>query len=113
MSDLRFYLDENVNPTVADQPRQHGIDAVTARDLGVLGDTDVSHLHRAASLGRVLCTHDQDFLRMAAADDEHAGIAFADHYGATIGGWVRALRNLHAEVRMEEIKGTVRFLNVK
>lgn len=42
MSELRFYLDENVNPMVSEQLRQHGIDAVTARDLGVLGDADIS-----------------------------------------------------------------------
>ncbi len=113
MSELRFYLDENVNPMVSEQLRQHGIDAVTARDLGVLGDADISHLHRAASLGRVLCTHDQDFLSMAAAGYDHAGIVFAEHYGATIGGWVRALRSLHAAVTMEAIKGTISFLKVK
>jgi hypothetical protein len=113
MTELRFYLDENVNPTVADQLGLHGIDAVTVRDLDMLGDVDTHHLYRAAELGRVLCTHDQDFLMLAASGFEHAGIAFAEHYGATIGGWVKALRSLHDEVTMEEIKGTVRFLRLR
>jgi hypothetical protein len=62
---------------------------------------------------RVLCTQDQDFLRLAKVNYEHAGIAFGVQYGATIGGWVRALRDLHATTTAEEMQQQVRFLNVK
>ena len=61
---LRFYLDENINPIVADQLKLHGIDAVSVKELGKLGDSDPDHLARATGLERVLCTHDQDFLRL-------------------------------------------------
>ena len=90
-----------------------GIDAITVRDLELLGDSDPNHLQRATQTGRVLCTHDQDYPRMNAEGVEHAGIAFAEQYGATIGGWVKALLNLHATTTAEEMIGQIRFLNVK
>lgn len=64
-------------------------------------------------MGRVLCTHDQDFLRMNAEGVEHVGIAFAQGSEATIGGWVRALRALHSEKTAEEMRGQVKFLSMK
>jgi Domain of unknown function (DUF5615) len=113
LTEIRFYLDENVNVEIAVQLRKHGIDVVTVRDLELLGDEDPNHLQLATELGRVLCTHDQDFPRMSAKGIAHSGIGFAQQYGATIGGWVKALRNLHATKTAEEMKGQIVFLSVK
>jgi hypothetical protein len=98
---------------IAAQLKRNGIDVVTVRELGLLGDTDANHLQLAAQMGRVLCTHDQDFLRMNAEGMEHAGIAFGEQYGSTIGGWVKALRKLHATMTAEDIQGQVIYLSVK
>ena len=51
--DLRFYLDENMPVEIAKQLKSRGIDVVTARELGALGDSDEKHLRRAAEMGRV------------------------------------------------------------
>jgi hypothetical protein len=110
LSELRFYLDENVPLVVAEQLARSGIDAVSVHSLDRLGDTDEDHLQRATAMGRMLCTHDQDFLRITATGIEHAGIAFADQYNATIGGWVRGLRALHARMSAEEAVRHVEFL---
>ncbi|MCE7947039.1 MAG: hypothetical protein DYG88_06390 [Chloroflexi bacterium CFX4] len=67
MAALHFYLDENMPVVIADQLRQRGIEAVTVRELGRLGDSDDSHLQRAANMGCVLCTFDTDFVVLAAA----------------------------------------------
>lgn len=56
-------------------------------------------------MGYVLCTHDQDFLRMNAEGVPHAGIVFAEQYHSTMGGWVRELRKLHDELNAEEMVG--------
>jgi hypothetical protein len=112
VSELRFYLDENVPTEVGLQLRSSGIDAVTARDLGSLGATDRDHLQRATAQSRMLCTHDQDFLRLAAAGTEHAGIAFAPQTRVSIGGWVRELRALHTRFEAEQVKNLVFFLSL-
>ena len=98
---------------IAEQLTVSEMDAVSAHSLDSLGNADENHPHRAKETGRVLCTHGQDFLRMAAEGVEHTGVAFAPQYGATIGGWVRALRALHARVTAEEMIGQVVFLSLK
>lgn len=113
MSEIRFYIDENVEVEVTPQLAQHGIVAVSAKTLGKLGDTDANHLQRAAEMGYVLCTYDQDFLRMNAEGFEHTGIIFAIQYQSTIGGWVKALRQIHAETTTEAMIGQIKFISVK
>jgi len=113
LTDLRFYLDENLSPVIAEQLILYGIDAVSARDLGELGDEDEHHLQRAAKKGRALCTQDQDFLRMAVTMTDHAGIVFAQQFNASVGGWVRALRALHARMDAEDVQGQVVFLSLR
>lgn len=112
-SELSFYLDENVPTEVSRQLALSGIDALSVRDLGELGAGDPDHLLRATRLGRVLCSHDQDFLRLAAEGIEHAGIAFGRQRDASIGGWVRALRSLHARFSSAEAHHRVFFLSLQ
>ncbi|MGH2537392.1 MAG: DUF5615 family PIN-like protein [Candidatus Promineifilaceae bacterium] len=64
---------------------------VGARDLGLLGEEDTTHLERATRDGRVQVTTDADFLQLAAAGMQHAGIVFGVQEGRTIGDWVRDL----------------------
>ncbi len=90
-SDIRLYFDEGVQVSIAEQMRRLGIDAVTVRDLRLLGETDIQHLRRATEMGRVLCTYDTDFLRLHAQGHEHAGIIFGIQNQASVGDWVRAL----------------------
>jgi predicted nuclease of predicted toxin-antitoxin system len=106
----RFYLDENVPVAVEAQLATHGVDVVSARTVAALGEPDPDHLRRAASLGRVLCTHDQDFLRLAAQGVEHAGIVFARVRTFGIGQWVRALLRLHQQAEADSLRGRVVFL---
>ena len=58
---LRFYLDENVPVEVARQLHARGIEAATARDLGLLGEPDERHFEVVSTAGYVLCTYDADF----------------------------------------------------
>lgn len=110
MSELRFYLDEQMPVAIAEQLRLRGIDAVTVRDLGYLGDDDLSHLRRATSMERVVCTQDQDFLRLASQGIAHAGIAFAIQGQTSIGDWVRGLVRLHAERNAELMENAIIYI---
>ena len=101
MSELRFYFDESVELAVSEQLAAGGLDVVSTHSLQQLGDADPNHLARATEMGRLLCTYDQDFLRLASEGFEHARIIFAPHQKASIGGWVRELKALHAKMTAE------------
>jgi predicted nuclease of predicted toxin-antitoxin system len=88
---LRFYLDENVPVEIARQLKSLGIDSITVRDLDLLGDSDENHLQRATVMGRVLCTHDSDYIQLASGGMAHAGIVFGQQDIHHIGAWVKAL----------------------
>ena len=107
---LRFYLDENLPVEIARQLRLRGIDVVTARDLGLLSAGDAQHLARAQAMGYVLCTHDADFLELAASGVEHNGIVFGQQDVHYIGDWVNWLALMHAIYTTDEMINRIEFL---
>lgn len=109
---IRLYLDENVQVTVAEQLKRRQIEIVTVRDLGALGDADKTHLERATEMGYVLCTYDQDFLRLASTGAEHTGIVFGKRQQHFIGDWVRGLTKLHAQKTPEQMKNRIEYLSL-
>jgi len=110
MAALRFYLDENVQIVVAEQLKQRGIEAVTVRDLGRLGDDDDNHLQRATAMGYVLCTYDTDYVELAAEGIEHAGIIIGQPEKHWIGEWVKGLTLYHAVYDADEMKNRLDYL---
>ena len=107
----RFYLDENLPIAVATQLQRRGIEAVTVRDLGFLGDSDHNHLARATRLGYVLCTNDADYVELATTGIEHAGIVFGQQHKHGVGAWVRFLELLASILEPEEMQNRVEYLN--
>jgi predicted nuclease of predicted toxin-antitoxin system len=104
MTTARFYPDENVQVAVADQLRRHNVDVVTARELNMLGASDLAHLKTATTAGRVLCTHDSDFVVLAMHGTDHAGIVLGKANVHRIGDWVRALLLIHGIYGAEEMQ---------
>lgn len=107
---IRFYLDENVQTVIAEQLKRRGIEVVTVRELGLLGDEDINHLERAAQMGYVLCTHDSDYVDLAADGREHAGIVFGQQHKHTIGDWVKLLELIHGIYSSDEMRNLVEYL---
>ena len=107
---VRFYLDENVQVAIAEQLKRRGIEVVTVRDLELLGDEDINHLERATELGCVLCTHDADYVDLAASGVEHTGIILGQQHKHTIGDWVRFLELVHGVYDAEEMHNLVEYL---
>lgn len=60
-----LYADECVDARVVLGLRAGGLDIVTAKELGLLGASDVVHLNKALKLGRIVVSADQDFLSLA------------------------------------------------
>ena len=113
MSSVKFYFDENVELAVCEQLKRAGIDAISARELGLLSYPDELHLQKAFELGRVLCTYDTDFLVLAAEGNLHSGILFAPERSMLIGHWVRDLRTIHEEFSSEQLENLVLYLPLK
>jgi predicted nuclease of predicted toxin-antitoxin system len=112
-NELRFYFDESVELAVSEQLAAGGLDVVSAHSLNLLGDADRNHLERATEMGRTLCTYDADFLRLANTGAKHAGIIYAHQQKASIGGWVREIRALHARRKAEDLTDQVVFLSMR
>lgn len=110
MTEVRLYIDENLTPKIAAQLQSRGIDAVSVRDLGLLGESDDNHLERAKSLGRILVTTDQDFLKMSADNPDHLGIIFGIQEDHSIGDWVTGLELICFVYTMDELKNRVEYL---
>lgn len=109
MSEIRFYLDENVSNAVADGLRTQGIEALTTPDAGHLEWSDEQHITFAREQGYVLVTQDDDFLTLA-RHTEHAGIAYYKPQTRNVKEILRGLFALHREVTQETMKNAVRFL---
>ena len=95
---------------IAEQLTRRGIDVVTARDLNQLGAEDINHLERATEAGRVLCTHDADFVDLATTGTLHAGIIFGQQDKHSIGVWVAFLARVHSEYSAEEMLNSVEYV---
>lgn len=61
-------------------------------------------------MGRVLCTHDTDFVVLARSGIAHAGIIIGQAEQHWIGGWVRALTLYHAVCTAEEMQNRLESL---
>ena len=106
---IRFYTDENVSWAVIKGLRIQGADVVSAPDAGMLGRSDEEHLALAGSLGRVLFTHDRDFLRLDSQGVAHTGIAFI-HQRHSISRMIDSLMQIHEVVAAEDMIGHVEYV---
>ena len=64
---MKLYLDEDISPRVAERLREKGIDAVSTREVRMIGVSDEEQLDRAVSEGRVMITRNRnDFIALTA-----------------------------------------------
>ena len=106
---VKFYLDEHVHPAIAAGLQRRGVDVLTTKEAGMLSASDVEHLTLAAREGYVIFTQDDDFLRLHASGQAHAGIVYARQRTA-VGYIVRGLMLIHQVLSAEEMNNRVEFL---
>jgi predicted nuclease of predicted toxin-antitoxin system len=107
---VKFHLDEHVDPDTARALRRYGIDVTTTVDAGLRTEDDPVHLDFIRREGRVVVTHDADFLRYASRNSDHPGIAYC-HIGARpIGEIIRRLILIYEVLTPEEMAGHVEYL---
>ncbi|MGE0132105.1 MAG: DUF5615 family PIN-like protein [Blastocatellales bacterium] len=103
-------MDENVNPVVAAALRRRGIDVTTTIEMGLRTASDDEQLEFIRSEGRVLVTHDTDFLRIASQTVDHPGIAFSHKDTVSTGQIIRSLALIYEIPGPDEMAGQVEFL---
>ena len=57
---MKFYLDEDLSPKIADILRKNGIDALSAHEIGAVGVSDLQQLEFAGKEKRCLVTRNRD-----------------------------------------------------
>lgn len=107
---IRFHLDEHVAHAVADGMRRLGIEVTTSTDASLLGAADADQVAYGLAQGRVIFTEDDDFLALAAAGVEHAGLAYARQNSRSIGHIIRALELIWEVYEPDEMRNRVEFL---
>ncbi len=92
---VQLYLDVHVDKAIHDQLRLRGVDVLRAQDddAGELLDEEL--LQRAATLGRLVFTHDIGFKARAESWQSQgrtfAGLLFGNQLGVTVGAYVKDL----------------------
>ena len=107
---IRFHLDEDVDPAVAEGLRRRGIDVTTTQEAGLLGATDPIQLAYALAEGRVLFTHDDDHLALNAQGVEHSGIAYCHRLRRSLGEVIDGLSLIWELCEPEEMADRVEYL---
>ncbi len=107
---IRFHLDEDVDPAIAEGLRRRGLDVTTSQEVGLLGALDPIQLAHAAAESRVLFTHDDDHLALHAEGVEHAGIAYCHRLKRSIGEIVDALTLIWQVLEPDEMANHVEFI---
>ncbi len=107
---IGYHLDEHVSSAIARALRQRGIDVTTSAEAGLLGADDLTQLQFAETEGRVIVTHDSDFLRLHAQGITHKGIAYCLAGTRTIGQMAYALTLIYEVMTPDEAVGQVIYL---
>lgn len=107
---IRFHLDEHLAKLVAHALCQYGFDVTRPSEVGLLSADDPEQLEFATSEGRVLVTHDDDFLRLHAQGIDHAGIVFCHLNKYTPSQLQFMLRLVGECYTADEMRGRVEYL---
>jgi hypothetical protein len=107
---IHFHLDETCRTALADGLRLRGVDVTTTPEVGIRGATDPMQLAHAHGQGRVLFTHDTDFIAIHNSGVEHSGIVYCHQYRHPVGEIIRRLVSLWSTRDATEIAGQLIYL---
>ena len=107
---IRFHLDENVNPQIAKALEKMGIEVSISSMSALRTSADEDQWDFVKREGRVLITHDSDFLRLASNDGDHPGIIFCKQKDHSLGKIILECSSIHANVLPQEMRGRVEYI---
>jgi predicted nuclease of predicted toxin-antitoxin system len=106
---IKFHLDENVDHDIARGLRFRGIDVTTTEDAGLHRAPDPDHMAFGFHEGRVIVTHDVDFIRWHNHGVPHSGIVFSPQQQRSTKELLAFLILLHDAMTSEEMQGRIEF----
>jgi predicted nuclease of predicted toxin-antitoxin system len=78
---VKFYLDEDISPKIAEVLRKHGVDVVSAHDIGMKGTSDEDQFAEAVSRNCAFVTRNRDdFITLTVKAFENR----SPHYGLVV-----------------------------
>ncbi len=107
---IRFHLDESVNSRVAKALEAMGIDVTTSNKTGLRGSEDTKQWEFAKREHRVLITHDDDFLRIAARNADHPGLIYCKQAGHSLGAMIVECASIQSSRSADEMNGKIEFI---
>lgn len=110
---MLYYLDENISFRVARVLREAGINALTVSFAGMRGKSDIEQLEYATQLGRVLVTHDRDFVDLALQKSGHAGVIYAWNLNVSQEALCRELIHIHKTKSSESMRDQLITLGIE
>jgi len=111
MAKIKFYFDEMISHTLAEQLQKRGIEVITAVEADMTDkDDDTEHLPFATQAGCVLFTGDKPFAGRASKLTDHAGVIGWNGKPGDVGAMVKALAEFAENYDAEAVKGQVFWL---
>jgi uncharacterized protein with PIN domain len=107
---MRFHLDEHIPEALALALRAHGYDVTTSADANLLEAEDELHIEHALREGRLIITHDRDYLVLDASGTSHAGIGYCHQHKYSVGQLLMMCLLLDQSYTEEEMRGHVEYL---
>ncbi len=107
---IRFHLDEHASAALAAGLRRYGIDDTTTPEAGLLRAPDPVQLAYATANGRVIVTHDDDYLALARTVPDHPGIAYCHQDKYTLGRLIEAIVLVWEVCEPDEMRNHLEYL---
>lgn len=76
---FKFYLDEHIDPDLAEILSEKGYKVLEVRNRST-GESDMSHLKTASREQAIIITMDDDFLKLVEKKEDHPGIIKVNKY---------------------------------
>jgi hypothetical protein len=107
-------MDHHVPAAITEGLRRRAVDVVTAKEDGSDRLEDDQHLERAANLGRVLFSQDEDLLAITHQwlkdGREFAGLVYAHQLNISIGKAIRDLELITNVFNLEDMRNRIEFI---
>ena len=114
---VSFYADEHIPDAICIGLANRGVDILRAVDDGMSGSHDEDILDRATNLGRIVVTHDDDYLAIGARkqmnNEMFAGIAYCHQYRLSIGQHISELVLLSATHDPDDTRSEIIYLPLR